>query len=71
MRRFQIINDKWIKEGIKSISLIEDFHINEENYGISLIGGSNTVHLSLDYNSKNKEQFYDDLKFLENLLHNQ
>ncbi len=85
MKKFEIINNKWIKANndhpslesstttlkINSISII-NCNIHKEALNIiGLMGSSSSVSIQLNYKKDELELFENDLKILEDLLYNQ
>jgi hypothetical protein len=87
MKRFEIINNKWIKatgSSVNSIKLdsvsriLSGFNDKDYNgyeildpYKIFLSSDGNTMAMCFTYKKTEKEEFEKDLNFLENLLYNQ
>ena len=80
MKKFEIINDKWIKkidspekevEAMK-LKAISKISFKEDEVVGSIVLSGDGVWIMFHYHFKNEfEQFKSDLKFLENLVYNQ
>ncbi len=86
MKKFEIVNDKWIKQldfeiweksflsraaKINSISFISSFETATQYRYLIRLQTDSAESLSFHYTDIEKDQYYSDLKFLENLLYNQ
>ncbi len=87
MKKFEIINDKWIKhnplndnfDAIKIAAIVKfvvydsNIHLplGEEAKIISFINNSQGAYFSLVYKKSEQEEFKDDLAFFEKLLFKQ